>query len=75
MTFVVIVACSLFCFCSKVSYIARSDQSDQGTSLIRVHSVCFHKKKSEVHLNICSRYKKPTTFSGQKKNIDRIRVN
>ena len=38
----------------------------KGSSLIRVHIVCFHEKiKSEVHLNICSRRKKQT-FLGQK---------
>ena len=29
---------------------------------------------SEVHLNICRRHKKQTTFSGQKKNCGRIRI-
>ena len=46
-----------------------------GSSLLRVHSVCFHDEiLSEVHLNICSRRKMQTTFSGQK-NIGRIRFN
>ena len=31
------------------------------------HSVCFYDKiKSDVHLNICRRHNKQTTFSGQK---------
>ena len=38
------------------------------SSLIWVHSVCFHdQKESEGHLNICSRCKKQMTFSGQNK--------
>ena len=42
------------------------DQTPKGISLIRVHTVGFHEKiKSEVHLNICSRHKSLTTFSGQ----------
>ena len=40
---------------------------DRESSLIRVHSVCFHDKiQSEVHLNICNRRNKQTAFSGQK---------
>ena len=47
-------------------YGPRSDCS-LGSSLIRVHSVCFHDKiKSEVHLNISSSRKKEPLFSGQK---------
>ena len=42
--------------------------------LIRVHIVWFHEKiESEVHLNLCSRHKKQTTFSGPKKNSGRIK--
>ena len=38
-----------------------------GSSLIRIHIVCFHDKiKTEVHMNICSRCKKQTVFSGVK---------
>ena len=37
-----------------------------GSSLIRVHCVCFHAMIwSEVNLNICSRSEKQTVFSGQ----------
>ena len=53
-------------------YRPRSDCS-QGSSLIRVHILCFFEKiLSEEHLIICSRCKKQMPFSG--KNIDRIRV-
>ena len=38
---------------------------DRPCSLIRVHSVCFHDIKSII-INICSRQKKETSFSGQK---------
>ena len=39
------------------------------TALIWVHSICLHDKTSLwLHLNICSRRNKQTTFSGQKKN-------
>ena len=49
---------SLYC----KQYGPRSDCS-LGSKLIGVHSVCFFDKiKSEVHLDICSRRKKQTTF-------------
>ena len=53
------------------SLLCRQYDPDQtaplGSSLIRVHIVCFHEKiYSEVYLNICSRSKKQVTFSGQK---------
>ena len=57
-----------FVFCSSVL----------GSSLIRVHIICFHEKiKLEVHLNICGRRKKkPDIFrtkimagKGLKKNL------
>ena len=52
---------SLYC----KQYGPRSHCSLRG--LIRVHIVCFHEKIfSEVHLKICSRYKKQTKFSGLK---------
>ena len=62
----------LFCLCSQVVYISNTMDPDLtapfGSSLIRVHIICFYLKlKSEVHLNSCSRRKKQTTFSGQKK--------
>ena len=53
---------SLYC----KQYGPRSDWS-QGISLIKSLRVCFHDKIwSEGHLNICSRHKKQTTYSGQK---------
>ena len=46
-------------------YRPRSDCSI-GSSIIRVHFVCFHETIwSQMHLNTCSRRKKQTTFSGQ----------
>ena len=60
---------SLYC----IQYGPRSDCSP-GSNLIRVISVClYHKIKSEVNLNICSRCKRQTTFSGQK-NIGGLRI-
>ena len=51
-------------YCNQ--YGPRSDCS-QGSSLIRVHNVCFHENfLCEVLFNICSRRKNLMTFSGQK---------
>ena len=42
------------------------EQSGQGSI------ACFHEKiYSEVHLNICSKFRKQMTFSGQKKWWDK----
>ena len=50
----------------------RSDCS-LGRSVIRVHSVCFLDKiLSEVQLNLCSRCKKQTTSSQQKKISEEV---
>ena len=53
------------------AYVLREPLS-LGSSLIRVHIVRFQEKvKSGVHLNIYSRSKKQTTFSGQNKWWDK----
>ena len=64
----VTTCCLLYCLllflCCK-PYGPRSDCS-KGSSLSRVHIVCFLDKiLSEVHLNFCNRHKKQT-FLGQK---------
>ena len=51
----------------------RSDCSLR-SSLIRVHSVCFHDKIRLACIYLCSRHIKQTTVSGWK-NISRIRIN
>ena len=58
-------------FCSHLLVLLGSLYCKQyglrGSSLIRVHSVCLNDNiYSEVHLSICSRSKKQTTFSGHK---------
>ena len=76
MTFCHLILCLLMLlgslYCKQ--YGPRPDCSIR-SRLIWVHSVCSHdQKKSEVHLNICSRCKKQRTLSGQKYN-GRLRVN
>ena len=53
--------CSPICLCTSEAYVVNAMNPDQTapsgfrSSLIRVHSVCFHSKNIRVHLNICNR--------------------
>ena len=52
------------CKVGKINSLWTHSDGSLRSSLIRVHSVCFHSEFSGVHLNMHIRSTKQTTFSG-----------